>query len=227
MSDYQPKKFRIYQHLEYDDLIKAFDEELGKRNCDRPILTRLARPENRDILLKLIDIAVEAYQDIPPITTQKNPPVLLDGLPCIFVEYVISKNDLKDRNIFPSNGFQDLFEEKYIWKKHVSRFNIEDISSNRIFLMKQFSQRMNAEDAITEMDFLGYHPANHFEALAYVKSLQYRRRHYWIYALGSSVKTGGFQYISGINSQNRLFAQAIDWENHEFSQKDNFLFVKK
>ncbi|MBI2475325.1 hypothetical protein HYV69_02770 [Candidatus Uhrbacteria bacterium] len=93
--------------------------------------------------------------------------------------------------------------------------------------MKHFNREIMSEDAIAEMDKLGYRPATHIETYSFQKARPDLQRQFWIVALGSFALRGDGKYVAvlGSDSVGRIFGDS--WFGNGWLADVRFLFVRK
>ncbi len=98
---------------------------------------------------------------------------LSSGEKRVWVDYDLLIDKAKSEAA-PSNPLKEslfrLFNDNHQWRFHASCADIDQTSGKRIMLVKCFDRAIESEEAIAEMDQLGYRPAIHLELYAFVKN---------------------------------------------------------
>ncbi len=128
---------------------------------------------------------------------------------------------------FSKGGVSDLYYGNYEWQPHSSCAEINQTPGERIMLVKHFGRKIESEDAIVEMDKLGYRPATHLEAYAFARANPELQRQFWIVALGSSTLLGGGRRVAVLRSGSDERILDLGWFGREWDSDDRFLFVRK
>lgn len=155
---------------------------------------------------------------------------LADGEYRVQVGYDMPRDKATLEAVFSRDGVSELFYGNYEWKNHSSCAEIDQTPGERIMLVKHFNRAIGSEDAIAEMDKLGYRPATHLEAYAFAKANPEPQRQFWIVALGSSaMRDGDFDgrdvaVLYGYSDESFL---VNGWFGHEWDFGYRFLFVRK
>ena len=127
---------------------------------------------------------------------------------------------------FGKGNFSTIFDGKP-FHKHSSCANTDETSGYKTFLVKHFNREIMSEDAIAEMDKLGYRPATHIEAYSFQKAKPELQLQFWIVALGSFAVVGGGQYVAVLDSNSGTRVFYSDWFVGEWRSDRRFLFVRK
>ncbi|MBD3281266.1 hypothetical protein GF391_00785 [Candidatus Uhrbacteria bacterium] len=168
---------------------------------------------------QIADLIVSAGSEI------KRP--LVDGEYLVPVAYEMPHNKGILESEFSKDGVSELFYGNYEWKNHSSCAEIDQRPGERIMLVKYFNRAIKSEDAIAEMDKLGYRPATHLEAYAFAKANPELQRQFWIVALGSSTIYGYDRSVAVLRSGSGRRVLGSDWFGYEWGSGDRFLFVRK
>lgn len=142
------------------------------------------------------------------------------------VSYDMLRDKVKLEAEFSEGGVSELFYGNYEWQNHSSCAEMDQTPGNRVMLLKCFERDTTSEDAIAEMDKLGYRPATHLEAYAFAKASPDLQRRFWIVALGSSAVFGDFQYVAVLHSDSGRRVLGCDWFGLEWGSGGRFLFVR-
>ena len=152
---------------------------------------------------------------------------LADGEYLVHVGYTMPQDKAMLEAEFSTGGVSELFYGNYEWQNHSSCAEIDQTPGDRVMLVKCFERSMTSEDAIVEMDKLGYRPATHLEAYAFAKANPDLQRQFWIVALGSSTVSGGRRWVAMLDSGSDGRFLGHDWFDREWSSVSRFLFVRK
>jgi hypothetical protein len=128
---------------------------------------------------------------------------------------------------FSRGGVSALFWKDLVWVNHSSCAGIDQSPGDRVVLVKHFDRLIPSEEAIAEMDKLGYRPATHLEMYALSKANPRLQRQFRIVALGSYVKFEGVYFVAMLS--NRFEGRNLDTKpfGSEWSNRTRFLFVRK
>ncbi|MBI2474836.1 hypothetical protein HYV69_00195 [Candidatus Uhrbacteria bacterium] len=98
---------------------------------------------------------------------------------------------------------------------------------DKVFLVKHFNREIMSEDAIAEMDKLGYRPATHIETYSFQKARPDLHRQFWIVALGSFAMHDDGECVAVLDSGSgrRIFGRS--WFDGGWDARNRFLFVRK
>ncbi|MCC7357280.1 hypothetical protein IT408_02120 [Candidatus Uhrbacteria bacterium] len=153
---------------------------------------------------------------------------LVDGEYRVPVSYEMPRDKAKLESEFSKDGVSELFYGNYEWKNHSSCAEIDQTPGERIMLVKHFNRAIESEDAIAEMDKLGYRPATHLEAYAFAKANPELQRQFWIVALGSSTRyDGDDRFVAMLCSVSDGRILGSDWFARGWRSGFRFLFVRK
>lgn len=152
---------------------------------------------------------------------------LVDGEYRVPVAYDMPHTKSALESEFSKDGVSELFYGNYEWKNDRSCAEIDQTPGERIMLVKHFNRAIESEDAIAEMDKLGYRPATHLEAYAFAKVNPELQRQFWIVALGSSSMCGVNRFVAVLLSLSAWRVLAGFWFGRGWHSGDRFLFVRK
>lgn len=152
---------------------------------------------------------------------------LADGEYRVPVSYDMPRSKGALEPEFSKDGVSELFYGNYEWKNHSSCAEIDQTPGERIMLVKHFNRPIESEDAIAEMDKLGYRPATHLEAYAFAKANPELQRQFWIVALGSSAMCVVDRGVAVLDSDSDRRVLGYDWFDDGWSSGGRFLFVRK
>ncbi|MBI2475473.1 hypothetical protein HYV69_03560 [Candidatus Uhrbacteria bacterium] len=129
-------------------------------------------------------------------------------------------------NEFGKGNVSRIFDD-IEFRKHPSYLNIAEVSGGKVFLVQHFNKKVESEEAIAEMDNLGYRPATHIEAYAFQKEHPDLQRKFSILALGSFATSGGAQCVAELcgDSNRRIFNN--NWFGYGWRADRRFLFIRK
>jgi hypothetical protein len=146
----------------------------------------------------------------------------------VFVDYQMPRDKDELEADFSKGGVSELFYGNYEWQLHSSCQGIYQAPGEREFLVKHFDRPIESDEAIAEMDKLGYRPATHLEAYAFAKANPELQRQCWIVALGSSAL-----YSDERRAVVLLYSYSDKrilngyWLDSEWLASYRFLFVRK
>ena len=152
---------------------------------------------------------------------------LIDGEYRVPVAYDMPHSKSALESEFSKDGVSELFYGNYEWKNDRSCAEIDQTPGERIMLVKHFNRAIESEDAIAEMDKLGYRPATHLEAYAFAKVNPELQRQFWIVALGSSAMYGGSRGVAVLVSDSDGRVLDGRWFGDGWGSGPRFLFVRK
>lgn len=159
--------------------------------------------------------------------TSNNERPLVDGEYRVPVTYAALPSFAVLENEFGKSDVSNLFDGR-AFQKHASCADIDETHNGKIFLLKHFNRAIESDDAIAEMDKLGYRPATHLEAYAFAKANPELQRKFWIVALGSFVVHDGHRFVAVLRgSSQRRFLDTSLWFLGEWDSSRRFLFVRK
>lgn len=142
------------------------------------------------------------------------------------VAYDMPRNKGTLEGEFSKDGVSELFYGNYEWKNHSSCAEIDQTPGEHIMLVKHFNRAIESEDAIAEMDKLGYRPATHLEAYAFAKANPELQRQFWIVALGSSTVCDGDRFVAVLDGcSGRRVLDGL-WFDDEWDSDRWFLFIR-
>ncbi|MFA5936248.1 MAG: hypothetical protein WC787_05365 [Patescibacteria group bacterium] len=127
---------------------------------------------------------------------------------------------------FGKGNVSNLFDGRS-FQKHASCANLEESHSDKIFLVKHFNREVELEDAIAEMDKLGYRPATHIEGYAFQKANPELQRQFWIVAPGSFAPLGGGPCVAVLHGLGSMRVAGCSWFDNKWRSDFRFLFVRK
>ncbi len=145
----------------------------------------------------------------------------------VFVDYQMPRDKETLEVEFSKGGVSELFYGNYVWQLHSSCADIEQTPSDLEFLVKHFNRSITSDEAINEMDKLGYRPATHLDAYAFAKAQPELQRKFWIVALGSSTLRRGDRHVAvlaGDSDERLLYGR---WLGLKWGATYRFLFVRK
>jgi len=214
------KKQSIGDALEFTyEVVKAIADAVMARGGGMQHLRRIV---NEPALARQIaDLIVPAGSEI------ERP--LIDGEYRVPVAYDMPHNKGALESEFSKDGVSELFYGNYEWKNHSSCAEIDQTPGERIMLVKHFNRAIESEDAIAEMDKLGYRPAIHLELYAFAKANPELQRHICIFALGSFVEDGNLCFSAELNggAGGRWLNAREVTGGRRWGSLDRFLFVRK
>ncbi len=145
----------------------------------------------------------------------------------VFVDYQMPRDKKTLEAEFSKGGVSELFYGNYEWQLHSSCAEIDQTPGEREFLVKHFNRSITSDEAIKEMDKLGYRPATHLEAYAFVKAHPELHCQLRIVALGSSMLLSGCRYVAVLRSLSSGCVLGGHWFDSRWGTDDRFLFVRK
>jgi hypothetical protein len=146
----------------------------------------------------------------------------------VFVDYQMPRDKDELEADFSKDGVFDLFYGNYEWQLHSSCQGIDQAPGEREFLVKHFDRPIESDEAIAEMDKLGYRPATHLEAYAFAKANPELQRQCWIVALGSSaLYSDGFRDVVVLSGGSDGRISSGRWFGSKWVAGFRFLFVRK
>jgi hypothetical protein len=161
--------------------------------------------------------------DIDPKSAQN---ALLNDEVRVYVDYTMPRDQATLETKFSKHGVGAVFYNDAEWQLHPSCIGMDQTPGERAMLLKWFNRRISSENAIAEMDTLGYRPATHLEAYAIAKANPELQRLFWIAALGSFAIDGNACVAVLISRSSQLVLRAfpfsVDW-----GEDQRFLFVRK
>jgi len=181
---------------------------------------RLATPEGRTTIQNMVKLAhTDWLKEQPVKPLAKNEylvPVTYAPLPS-FVELEQEFGEGNVSCIFDGRPFT----------KHFSCSDIPETPSSKVFLVKHFDREINSNEAINEMDKLGYRPATHIEAYEFQKAHSDLRLQFRIVVLGSFAMVGGSQFVAVLRSDPGRRSFDFIWFDIRWHADNRFLFVRK
>jgi hypothetical protein len=145
----------------------------------------------------------------------------------VFVDYQMPRDKDELEAEFSNDGVSELFYGNYEWQLHSSCQGIDQAPGEREFLVKHFDRPIESDEAIAEMDKLGYRPATHLEAYAFAKANPELQRQFWIVALGSFTVCGGGRGVVVLVSGSGGRVLSGGWFGDRWGAGGRFLFVRK
>ena len=200
---------------------------------------RLAKPEGRATLAKMIGVANADYELASTSSDDKSDDKFLPRnkmnsasapLPAsddirIFVDYKMPTSKKMLERVFSQYGVSRIFFEKDVtWKLDTSFSMYVTNPTSRDFLIKHFDKSITTKQAIFEMKQQGYRPAIHLEAFAFAKTYREMNLNCIIIALGSFVQDDRHIYYAMLNNFDQFrfeIDSCLEW-NSEY----RFLFVR-
>ncbi len=228
----------------FQGLITAMMDIARNNKVPFEAVYRLAKPEGRATLAKMIGVANADYELVRTSSDDKSDDKFLPRnkmnsmhapLPAsederIFVDYKMSRdiNVLKKEFTGHSTFIED-FKGKSSW------FTYDDHSYDELkynptsldFLLKHFNALIGSGSAIKEMAKKGYRPATHLEAYAYAKKNPDKQLQHWIIALGSYMMLGGGRSAAEFASYGDERVLRTILIHEPFPEHYRFLFVRK
>jgi len=128
---------------------------------------------------------------------------------------------------FSKDGVTELLYGNCEWQLHSSCEGIDQTPGEREFLVKHFDRKIESDEAIAEMDKLGYRPATHLEAYAFAKANPELQRQFWIVALGSFALDSGGRSVALLSCTSGLCLLHDHWHDSRWSARSRFLFIRK
>lgn len=155
-----------------------------------------------------------------------NPNALLNDEVRVYVDYTMPSDRATLEAKFSKHGVGATFYNGAEWQLHPSCVGMDQTPGERVMLLKWFNRRISSENAIAEMDTLGYRPGTHLEAYAIAKANPELQRLFWIAALGSFAIDGNACVAVLLRRSSQLvlraFSFSVDW-----GEDQRFLFVRK
>ncbi len=201
---------------------------------------RLAKPEGRATLAKMIGVANADYELVRTSSDDKSDdkflprnkmnfmhaPLLASDDIRICVDYNMPTNRKTLEKMFSIGGVSRFFYEHHFnWEKDSSFYMYTTILTSRDFLIMHFNRMITTEHAILDMKERGYRPANHLEAYAFRIKYRELQLKFPLMALGSFVQNGRDRYFAMLNNFDQ-FRFDIDYRT-EWNSEFRFLFVRK
>jgi len=159
-----------------------------------------------------------------------NPNALLNDEMRVYVDYTSPRDEraLEAELGRHVHGVKDTFYTAEQWQLHPSCVGMDQTPGERVMLVKCFNRQIAPEDAIIEMDKLGYRPAIYLEAYAFAKVNSELLRLFHICVSGSYVLgEGGRLWSLELHGKYFGCTFGIGLYNTLWRVYDRFLFVRK